>query len=159
MGAWIKSHAADQQATETQRIRWRSLGLAETLRQQHLVEEREHLVRQYLYVANIKMAAHFWNHADVQPMRELLARYQVEPGEADARDFTWHYLWRLCHGERLVLRGPASDVYCVAFSPDGKTLAGSSRDGTITLWDAATGLSQKVLRGHGANIFRELARS
>jgi eukaryotic-like serine/threonine-protein kinase len=137
---------ADALRIEAQRER------EESLRQQRLVEEREQLVRRYLYVANVKMAHHFWNHADVQPMRELLARYQAEPGEADARDFTWHYLWRLCHGERLVLRGPASDVYCVAFSPDGKTLAGSSRDGTITLWDAASGLAQKVLRGHGGEV-------
>jgi WD40 repeat protein len=30
-------------------------------------------------------------------------------------------------------------VYSVAFSPDGKTLAAGSADGTVGLWDVATG--------------------
>jgi WD40 repeat protein len=38
---------------------------------------------------------------------------------------------------RATFMGHADSVYCVAFSPDGKTLASGSYDGTIKLWDVA----------------------
>ena len=41
-----------------------------------------------------------------------------------------------------------TDVLCVEFSPDGKTLASGSRDNTIRLWDANTGEPKQILRGH-----------
>jgi WD40 repeat protein len=45
-------------------------------------------------------------------------------------------------------------VASVAFSPDGQTLAsgGSVSDGTIRLWDVATGIQLRVMRGHDSLI-------
>jgi hypothetical protein len=37
------------------------------------------------------------------------------------------------------LDGILNDVGCLAFSPDGRWLAGGSRKGTVVLWDVATG--------------------
>ena len=37
------------------------------------------------------------------------------------------------------LKGHKSDVYRVAFSPDGKRLASGSENGTIKLWDVSDG--------------------
>jgi WD40 repeat protein len=40
---------------------------------------------------------------------------------------------------RATLNVHPEAVFSVAFSPDGKTLASGSGDGTIKLWDVATG--------------------
>jgi WD40 repeat protein len=55
-------------------------------------------------------------------------------------------LWRLTRGEPVHEFGvPGSSVRSIVFSPDGKTLATSDRDG-ITLWDAASGELRETLR-------------
>src|SRR5438105_4474763 len=55
---------------------------------------------------------------------------------------------------RNTLKGHnTNDVYTVAFSPDGKTLASGNLDETIRLWDVATGKEQATLNGHTSLVF------
>jgi WD40 repeat protein len=66
-------------------------------------------------------------------------------------------LWDVASGKEVRhFEGLGDDVKSVAFSPDGKALAASSRDGHLALWDAATGKDRLYVLahpGHGADEF------
>ena len=51
------------------------------------------------------------------------------------------------------LEGHTGDVYSVAWSPNGKTLASGSGDRTVKLWDVATGKLLASLRGHTGAVY------
>jgi WD40 repeat protein len=55
--------------------------------------------------------------------------------------------------ERCRVVGHTDRVNCVAWSPDGATLASGNFDHTIQLWDAKLGTSRAVLEGHRAAVF------
>ena len=53
---------------------------------------------------------------------------------------------------RRVPAGPGR-ISCVAYSPDGKTLASGHGDRTVRLWDTATGREVRVLRGEEGQVY------
>ncbi|MER5383196.1 trypsin-like peptidase domain-containing protein [Streptomyces sp. NPDC002688] len=50
------------------------------------------------------------------------------------------------------LSGHTDEVYAVAFSHDGRTLATGSADRTVRLWDPATGKTHAILKGHTGQV-------
>ncbi len=58
-------------------------------------------------------------------------------------------VWNAATGERMPRPdGHDAAVTCLAYSPDGKTLASGSLDRTVRLWDAGTGKHLRVLATH-----------
>src|SRR5437868_1656705 len=54
---------------------------------------------------------------------------------------------------RSTLAGHTNWVYCLAFAPDGKTLASAGWDQVIRLWDVFSGTERATLRGHQSEIY------
>ncbi|MCY0939896.1 WD40 repeat domain-containing serine/threonine protein kinase [Streptomyces antarcticus] len=50
------------------------------------------------------------------------------------------------------LGGHTHEIGCLAFGPDGKTLASGGDDDTVRLWDVATGRTITTYRGHTDNV-------
>ncbi|KAF2627243.1 vegetative incompatibility protein HET-E-1 [Macroventuria anomochaeta] len=57
--------------------------------------------------------------------------------------------WDAC---RSTLEGHSSWISAVAFSPDGQLVASASGDGTVRLWEAATGTCRSTLEGHSDHV-------
>jgi eukaryotic-like serine/threonine-protein kinase len=98
----------------------------------------------HLYVANMNVAQHRWEHNHVSRVRELLEA----TANSSERGFEWYYWQRQLHLELMALRGHTGPVLAVAYSPDGERIVTGSADRTARVWDEA---SDKVLilRGHG----------
>jgi WD40 repeat protein/serine/threonine protein kinase len=105
-------------------------------------EEQRKKAELYQYVHHIALAHSEWRDGNIGRMVKLL-----EDCPAESRGWEWHYLNRLAHADLLTLRGRASRVRCVVFSPDGTRLASAGDDRTVKIWDVATGQEVRTLRG------------
>jgi WD40 repeat protein/tRNA A-37 threonylcarbamoyl transferase component Bud32 len=101
-----------------------------------------------LYVARMNVAQTDWDNANVGRVLEMLEPYRQPAGKRDLRGWEWFYQDRLCLSELRALQGHSGGVKSVAFSPDGSRLLSGSADGTIRLWDAASGQELHALNGH-----------
>jgi eukaryotic-like serine/threonine-protein kinase len=103
-------------------------------------------LRRTVYATRSNLAYAAWDSADVGRLRSLLDLLRPTPHEPDLRGWEWRYLWALVHENRLALRAQDHSFADVAFSPDGKIVAGLERRGRILLWERVSG---KPLRTTG----------
>jgi WD40 repeat protein/serine/threonine protein kinase len=122
-------------------------------REARRAREERSLSDHQLYLARIRLAMQALQEGQTDLAQQYLQEYEPRPSDGpDRRAFEWYYLGRVCQAESLVLRGHANNVMGIAFSPDGRTVASASEDGTAKVWDAATGQELRTFRGHTSNV-------
>jgi WD40 repeat protein len=82
----------------------------------------------------------------------LLDTAGPELGLPAARGFAWHYLRRQVQWRVTMLDGHGASVEALAASPDGQTLASGDADGSVRLWDLATGRSRPLEPRHHGSV-------
>jgi eukaryotic-like serine/threonine-protein kinase len=106
--------------------------------------------RRSLYRAEIQLAERAWRQGLFGQLQELLDRQIPQPGQEDLRGLEWYYLRRMAQGG---LRLPhAADVACLTVSRDGRRIATGDADGTLTVWDAATGKKLVAVKAHDGRV-------
>ena len=63
-------------------------------------------------------------------------------------DWNGFLLWEVESWNRVPIEERDRESISISFSPDGTTLASARRDGTVKLWDVATGKSIATIEGH-----------
>jgi WD40 repeat protein/tRNA A-37 threonylcarbamoyl transferase component Bud32 len=99
----------------------------------------EDYARHMAYAAQVTLALRDWQDANLPAVKRHLEQTRPPAGKTDLRGFEWYYVDRLRHSEARALKGHNDFVYSVVYSRDGGRVASASKDGTVKLWDAATG--------------------
>jgi WD40 repeat protein len=118
-------------------------------------ERQKGLADDSTFIANMNLAGSESERGNHRRVFELLDAYlpanNIRPEQEDRRSFYWYYLWRQNYRD-YPLAGHSNSVNSVAFSPDGRTLATTSGDNSIKLWDAQSRKELTHLTGHGSTV-------
>ncbi len=100
-------------------------------------------LRRTLYVNSIQLADAKYKEGNISRVHELLASCPN-----DLRGWEWNRINYIVDQSTMTLRGHSDRIDSIAISPDGKRIVSGSRDRTIKVWDARTGLELMTLQEH-----------
>ena len=101
--------------------------------------ERDRALRN-LYVARTNLAGLALDApAGLAQVAQLFSEWRGRDLRNDPRGWEWFYYQSLANRSERTLHGHIGDVGSLSWSPDGARLASGGLDGTIRIWDPATG--------------------
>lgn len=103
-------------------------------RQRSIAERTAEHMRRAIYLNDIVFAQRAYEAGDGMELKRRLAHCPE-----DLRGWEWHYFNRLADTSIMTLVGHTGAVVGCAVSQDGRLIASGGRDGTLRLWNAATG--------------------
>jgi uncharacterized delta-60 repeat protein len=112
---------------------------------------REQL-REQLYAVDVRKAGELLRRNDVPEARGRLDAHRPTAGEADLREFAWHYLSNLLPDASPTGAKHPADVYSLARSSDGRRLAAGCRDGRVRVWALPDFRLEKELDCEGKEV-------
>ncbi len=127
---------ADQLATQRKEI-------LETLREEAERNRRSIYALQLAQVANV---------VEQDPTKAEALLSDAAKCPTDLRDFSWHYLLRLCHREERIYDLHRRRVERVTASPDGLLVATGDAGGVVRLWHPWTQVPVAILMASGGAI-------
>jgi WD40 repeat protein len=116
-----------------------------------VAEAEARQARRLLYNAQIRQAGYDLAEDKFPQVRATLASWIPQAGQEELRGFEWFYLWREAHRERMELRHEG-EVIAVAYAPDGQQIASACADGTVRVWQTATGRTVRVFPAHQKSV-------
>jgi serine/threonine protein kinase/WD40 repeat protein len=118
---------------------------AKAIQRQQEIESLSQKLWQQLYAGNINGARLAWEQGNINHVNELLQKCTPQSGQTPRDGFEWHYLNRLCHGNRVQLDGSTSYPF-TSLSSDGNFFAtviedsaSAKKQNQVKIWDLRTG--------------------